>query len=328
MQLLSGISVVCFAASYGVALALEILRTGFRRSLPQWILLGVAGAGMLAHTLFLVHRAVTADDIPLSSPFDWDLLGTWLLVATYIYFLWYHPRMPIGLFLLPLALGLIGVAHWADRKPFAQSQAGQVWGLIHGLFHLLGLAAVTIGFVAGLMYLIQSWRLKKKLPQAQQLRLPSLEWLERVNGRALLISLIFIGLGFASGVVLNMVLRRQKIDNFPWTDPVVWRSAAMVLWLLAAVLFSALYRPARSGRKVAYLTVASFLFLASSLAIRLFVPSEHGKAQSGSRKGETVAARQFMPNAQIPRHPHTVRSTRVISSFPLPPSALSLEVLL
>src|SRR5262249_59382969 len=47
-------------------------------------------------------------------------------------------------------------------------------------------------------------------------------------------------------------------------------------WLSAAAIFSAIYRPARSGRKVAYLTVTSFAVLAVSIGVSLLVPSEHG----------------------------------------------------
>jgi hypothetical protein len=63
-------------------------------------------------------------------------------------------------------------------------------------------------------------------------------------------------------------------------------------WLLAAAIFSAIYRPARSGRKVAYLTVTSFAVLAVSIGVSLSLPSEHGgerqKAESKRQKIESV----------------------------------------
>jgi hypothetical protein len=105
-----------------------------------------------------------------------------------------------------------------------------------------------------------------------------LEWLEAANSRAILISVLMVGVGFASGIVLNMVLHERKIDQVPWSDPVIWRTAVLFGWLLAAAIFSALYRPARSGRKVAYLTVTSFAVLAVSIGVSLLVPSEHGTA--------------------------------------------------
>lgn len=280
MSLLAGISVICFAASYTIVLVLELVRLFYWPPLRQAVIIFFALAGLLAHTLYLANRAITAPATPLSSPFDWYLLGAWGLVIVYLYLSWYHPKTSIGLFLLPLVLGLIGLAKFASREPFPQSRAGQIWGTIHGIFLLLGLVAVAIGFVAGLMYLLQSYRLKHKLPVAAGPRLPSLEWLERINSRAILISVVMVGVGFASGIVLNMVSHHIKIDQVPWSDPVIWSTAVMFGWLLAAALFSAIYRPARSGRKVAYLTVASFAFLALALCARVLLPSQHTAQRS------------------------------------------------
>jgi ABC-type uncharacterized transport system permease subunit len=283
--LLTGVSVFCFTASYAVVLLLEVARMFFWHSLRPIVTILFAAAGLLAHTLFLANRAMTATGTPLSSAFDWYLLAAWGLVVVYLYLAWYHPKTSIALFVLPIVLGLIGLAGFANREPFPQSRAGQVWGTIHGIFLLAGLVAVAIGFVAGLMYLVQSYRLKNKLPAATAARLPSLEWLERTNGRAILISALMVGVGFASGIVLNMVLHQSKIDQIPWSDPVIWSTALMFGWLLAAVVFSAAYRPARTGRKVAYLTVASFGFLALALGVQLLLPSEHGGAEKQKADG-------------------------------------------
>ena len=89
-------------------------------------------------------------------------------MVVYLYLTWYHPKISIGLFLLPLVLALFGLSQFADQQPFPQSHAGQIWGTIHGIFLLLGVVAVSIGFVAGVMYLIQSYRLKHKLPATQR----------------------------------------------------------------------------------------------------------------------------------------------------------------
>lgn len=293
MALFSGITVICFAASYSVALVLEVTRMLFRSGVRGAVMLGFAGAGLVAQTLFLANRAMTASGAPLSSAFDWYLLAAWVLVIAYLYLTWYHPRTAMGLFLLPLVLGLIGLAHFAEREPFPQSHAGQVWGAIHGLFLMAGLVAVVVGFVAGVMYLIQSYRLKHKVPPASGVRLPSLEWLERVNSRSILLSALMFGIGFASGIVLNMVSQQRKIDEVPWSDPIIWRTGLMFGWLLIAAIFSAAYRPARGGRKVAYLTVANFVFLAAFLAMQLLVPSEHGGAIEKQKAENRRPASEF-----------------------------------
>jgi hypothetical protein len=134
--------------------------------------------------------------------------------------------------------------------------------------------AVTSGFVAGLMYLMQARRLKLKLPPSEGFRLPSLEWLAKINSRAIMLSTLLIGIGFLSGTILN-VIDRESSGQVPWTDPVIWSSLLMLAWLVAAAVFNATYRPARRGRKVAYLTIVNFVFLAIVLAVLLLVDTQH-----------------------------------------------------
>src|SRR6185437_4421207 len=117
-------------------------------------------------------------------------------------------------------------------------------------FLLLGTVAVLVGFVAGVMHLVQSYRLKHKLPVTQGFQLPSLEWLERANSRATVTSAMALAIGFLSGWLLNLVNRSEHPgESLPWSDPVVWSSGLLLLWMMAAALFSLAYRPARQGRK-------------------------------------------------------------------------------
>src|SRR5262249_55374607 len=205
----------------------------------------------------------------------WYLIVAWILAALYLFLAVYYPRIPFGVFLLPAVLVLVGIAHFfAATVPFPVSRTTQYWGMAHGSFLLIGTVTVIVGFMAGLMYLIQASRLKHKLPPSQTFALPTLERLERTNEQAIVVSTVMLTLGVLSGVVLNLVNRRNP-DELPWTDPVVWSSGILWGWLVVSAIFNALYRPARQGRKVAYLTVANFVFLALALGVWLFVPSKH-----------------------------------------------------
>jgi ABC-type uncharacterized transport system permease subunit len=147
---------------------------------------------------------------------------------------------------------------------------------------LLGTVVVSLGFAAGVMYLVQDRRLRLKRPVSGRLRLPSLEWLDRVNGRALVVSALLLSLGVLSGVVLNTINHRRDAGAaFAWNDPVVWTSGLLLAWLVAVSVFGAVYKPARAGRKVAYLTLGSFAFLVMVLAVLLFAPSGHGGGTNG-----------------------------------------------
>jgi hypothetical protein len=197
-------------------------------------------------------------------------LAAWVLIAAYLGLTLRKPQLSVGIFILPLALVLIGVAAiLRDAPPFTPTEASSYWRMIHGAMLLLGTVGVLLGFATGVMHLIQSYRLKQKLPPNPRFKLPSLEWLQRFNVEALLISTGALAVGLISGVVLNLINHRQDV-GISWTDPVILSSGVLFLWLLAVVTFEWIYKPARAGRKVAYLTVASFLFLVLVLYFVLF----------------------------------------------------------
>lgn len=280
--MLSGITTFCFGASYTVAFALEVVGLKFRFGWHRLVMLLFAMAGLLAHTIYLVLR-VGAESSPLASRSDWFLLAAWLGAAIYVVAALWFPRSAVGLFILPLVLALIGASLVASDIPFAAGDASRGWGLVHGWLLLLATITVSVGFLAGLMYLIQSWRLKHKMPPSPRFRLPSLEWLEHVNSRSLAISAVLVAGGFLSGLALLRLEHRGETGYALWTDPVVLSLATMFLWLVAAEIFRWLYPPARRGRKVAYLTLASFVFLVIALASVMRMDTLHG----GDRGQET-----------------------------------------
>ena len=269
---LSRITVFCFAASYVTALGLEaaaLLRwknhavatavAGGRRM----ALVGITIAGLFAHLAYLALRA-SEQTTPLSSPADWCLIAAAVLATIYLAVSVARARWALGLFLLPVVLGLVWLSTTASDEPFTPERASLFWGQAHGWLLVGAAASVCVGFVSGLVYLVQSWRLKRKLPPQAGFALPTLEWLERANARSLALSVWLMAGGFVSGLVLS-TLRKGDAGGSLVTDPVVLSAGLMLGWLLLAEAFRWAYPPARTGRKVAYLTVAAFGFLAIML---------------------------------------------------------------
>jgi ABC-type uncharacterized transport system permease subunit len=307
--MLSGISVVCFAASYGVALVLESTRPLFRSGLRGALMLGFAAAGFVAHTLFLYYHAMSVAGSPLSSKRDWYLVAAWVLAGVYLYLASYHPKTAFGVFILPLVLGLIGAGTMlADPRPFPREPASRIWGIIHGASLLLATVAVLVGFAAGVMYLWQARRLKQKLPPPRGLRLPSLEWLQRTNSRAIVVALLMLGLGILAGIVLNMIHFRPSGKRVPWYDPFVLSTLAMFGWLAIAAGIVVFYRPAREGRRVAYLTLVSFVFLLIALGVGLSGRTQHGGVWE---LGAEIRGSVFQ---ELPRSRRAPRAVRCVPS--------------
>jgi hypothetical protein len=272
----SGVNIFCFTACYFVVWMLELAGLKARYGWHRLVMLAFAGAGLVAQTWYLIDRATHAPVAPLATTFDWCLLATWVLAIIYLSLVFYSPGTSIGLFLLPLILLLIGAAQFASRVPLATRQASQFWGVVHGAALLLGTVTVCLGFLSGLMYLIQSHRLRKALPPVVSFRLPSLEWLHWVNSRALRWSALMMAAGLLSGLLLTHMKHQANTNYHLWMDPVVLSLAAMLVWLITAEIFRLVYPAARQGRKVAYLTLAAFVFLVFMLFSITMLDTVHG----------------------------------------------------
>ncbi|MBM3999915.1 MAG: cytochrome C assembly protein [Planctomycetes bacterium] len=287
---LSGVTITCFAASYALALVLEGTRLLGRLPARHPLMLLIGAAGLFAHSVYLVnlaYREASAREGVFASWYDWSLLTAWILAAAYLALAARRPANSVGIFLLPLVLVAIGLAMATRRlPPFAASRALGSWRIVHGGALLVGTVAVILGFATGLMYLLHSYRLKHKLPPRPGLRLPSLEWLQRFNRETLWISTGLLAVGLTAGIVMNV---SPTGPDVLWTDSVVLSSGALFLWLVAVTLFEAVYHPSRQGRKVAYLTLAHFLFLA--LALVLVVLGGHASRPRGGTAAAPRAAR-------------------------------------
>ena len=278
LDFVSRISVVCFAASYAVALACEASRLLFRSGVRGAVMVGFAAAGLVAHTAFLLWRAASEGAVPLSSPFDWYLLAAWVLAAGSLALTLATPRTPIGLFMLPVVLALIGAATLSSREPFPQTPATQVWGMIHGSLNLAASLAVAAGAIAAVMWLFQAGRLARKQAPKWGFRMPSLERLFETTRHAMTVAAWTAAAGFTSGIILNAVNKqRGLLETVPWTDPVVLRMGMLVSWLIVAAVIARVVKQRPGGaRTIVWLSLVSFAVLTGSILWGLFGDTRHG----------------------------------------------------
>jgi len=257
---LDRITTFCVGASYAVALVLELVQLFRPRPVQRIVCVGFAGAGLLAHPVYLhVQRP------SLASEGGSLLFIAWMLAVFYVYGSVHHRQVAWGVFVLPVVLGLVVLAVTFPAESEATSllaafRGERFWGAVHGGLLLLAAVGVCVGFVASIMYLMQARRLKLKQPLGRGLRLLSLERLEEMNRRA--INLAFPLL--TAGVLVGIVLLIQKADELQGlTDPKIIGSA--VLWLVFALLLYLRYGAHASGRRLALLTIMAFVLLLVTL---------------------------------------------------------------
>lgn len=289
IAILREISITCFFTSYLVVLVLELLRLAGRipgRGLAVIVMMSI---GLFTHVCYIVLRAtqttlidgMAVDSGLLATWSDWSLMLALAIAICFFVFYLRRPDTIVSFFFLPVVMALIALS-FAVRSmpPFTRTEAVEVWRNAHAASMAIGSTAVLIGFLAGVMYLVQSWRLKRHRA-GSSLRLPTLETLARLNRRCLVTSTIAVAVGLIAGVVMNL----NRWGNVGWTDRGVLLSLLLLVWLLGATSVEFFYAPASRGRKAVYLTLASLGFLILAMVGVLSTP--HG--QSGKPSVQQVA---------------------------------------
>lgn len=290
--MLSGISVSCFLLSYLVVFIVEALRFAFRVPGRNLILIGMMTAGLIAHTIFLFYQfsAVQVDNAQpqlLSNWFQWSVLSAWGLALACLILIVRNPNGSVGLFLIPLVLGLIGLGNLVrDAAPFERETTITLWGMIHGVSLLVGTMFICLGLAFGAMYLVQSYRLKSKLRPSKRFRLPALEFLQSMNRLSIFASAAGLGVGLLSGVVLNF----NRQGQIAWYSGSIVFTFALFAWSVVAAGMEISSSGSLGGRRSAYLVISNFLFLAVVLGWVLF--SSHGQPATSARSAEGAPHRR------------------------------------
>ena len=291
---LSHVSETCFTACYILVLVLEISRLFFRVAVRHALILLVTSAGLFAQIIWFCLSARTPETTPLASWYGWCMLIALAIAFVYLLVRIRYPDKSVGLFLLPLVLAFIAAAllFLRNQEPFVTEAILSFWSILHLSALLLGSIAATLGFSAGIMYLVQAFRLKRKLPPRQGLQLPNLERLQRYNYVLLTTSTGLLAIGLLAGIIRKASLLAISESDVSWDPMVVISSGILLIWLVITGLFEYFYKPARQGRKVAYLTVASFLILGAVMALvfttthAVDLDQPTSAAQTGSLEGD------------------------------------------
>src|SRR5262249_31477986 len=143
------------------------------------------------------------------------LFLAWIVAIFYLYGALHHRRIAWGLFVLPLVLGLVGLAELFGRVPpsgdefwplrLLSFEGERFWVDVHLLLLVLAAVGICVAFVASVMYLFHARRLRSKALPGRGPKFLSLERLEAMNRRAILAAFPLL----TAGVVVGMALLAQ-----------------------------------------------------------------------------------------------------------------------
>ena len=254
------VNVFCFAASYAVALALELWHLFRPRPILRLIAIGFGVAGLVAHLIYLVWQIGIAKDLSLGSPTGSLYVLAFILTVFCGGEIIHHQRVAWPLFVLPVVLGLIGLGFRANElaSPATPASLNTMWVWTHVLLVLLAAVGICIGFIASVMYLVQLRRLRAKVSPSPRSPVWNLERLELMNRRAVLASFPLLTAGLLIGVALQF--------SGGLSDWMSLRVLSVIcLWLVFAILLYLRYRIHVRGRQLALWTMLAFAILVVAL---------------------------------------------------------------
>src|SRR3954451_19939644 len=216
------VSVLCFGGTYGLALASELARFVVRGAARWYLTVALTVLAWLVQTAYLVNLAWAQRKVPVTTAFESLMVLSWIFALIGLYLMVRSPKpMAVGLFVLPMVLALVVAGRLAPRRADWENWGSSTafWGTVHGVFLLAGAVMTCVAFAAGLMYLVQSNRLKHKRPPRFGFALPSLEQSERLNRGAITVAFPLLTFGLLIGVVLSLASPgRSGGMRLSWTD--------------------------------------------------------------------------------------------------------------
>ena len=121
------LSVLCFAGTYALALAAELARFAVRGPVRWYLAAVLTALGWLVQTAYLVNLAIKSPMAPVATEFGSIMVLSWIVALIGLYLMIRSPRqVAVGMFVLPLVLGLaVGAGWFAPGNPTGSTGAGR-----------------------------------------------------------------------------------------------------------------------------------------------------------------------------------------------------------
>jgi ABC-type uncharacterized transport system permease subunit len=266
-------------AFYVAALGAYALHFARRQAAVGTTATTLLAAGVLSHTFVIGMQTMEAGHVPFDGTTAAISTFVWLLAIAYLYTEITTNERAMGTFILPLLAGLqiIPALHPGAEERSAILQ-GPLFGL-HVSSLLFAYASFALACVIGITYVLLFKEIKAKHLGFFYARLPSLQVLDSMNHRAIVVGWVFLTIGMVAGVVWTGQVRAYesvdpRVANISLADPKIF--VALVCWAVYSFAVFAARRIGWGGRRAAYLSVAGFVIvLLNFVPISYFLTTSH-----------------------------------------------------
>lgn len=257
-------------ALYFVGTLLFLVNLGGRYERVMRLSLAATTAGFVFHTLALGFGILETRQLPLTTFHGAMSFFSWALVLISVVAEFRYRMIVLGSFILPLAfLSLVSAAALPKEIRSLDPMLFDIWIVLHVSLTILGFVAFTIAFVAGILYLIQERLLKSKQLDKVHAQLPSLESLDSLNSRSILLGFPLLTLGMITGAVLS----ENIWDSYWGLEPV--QTLTLTAWLFYLVMLHGRLTVGWRAKRAAYLAVFGFITVVLAVGVNFFSKGPH-----------------------------------------------------
>jgi ABC-type transport system involved in cytochrome c biogenesis permease subunit len=236
--------------------------------------------GVIAHTFVIGMETMEAGHVPLAGTTQAISTFVWLLALAYLSIEVTTDERGLGIFILPIIVVLQLLP--AIQGPGVEARSPV---LEHPLFwtHVAAMLGAYASFglaaVIGITYVLQFKEIKAKHLVFFFTRLPSLQVLDVMNSRSILVGWVLMTIGLVAGAfwiteAMSITPSDPRVQAMSLSDPKIF--VALMTW--AVYTFQLIARRAIGwrGRRAAYLSAAGFaIVLLNFVLVSYFLTDSH-----------------------------------------------------
>lgn len=263
-------------ALYGAALIAYVWHFAARQPAVGRTATTLLVFGALAHTFVVGMQTMEAGHIPVTSRSSAISTFVWLLTLAYLYTEMTTEERAMGAFILPLSVALQSIPAF---DPGIEQRADVLQGPLFGVHVsslLFAYASFALAAVIGLTYVLLFKEIKAKHLGFFYARLPSLQVLDSMNQRAIVIGWVFLTIGLVVGFIFAAQAPGYdpRVQAMSLRDPKIF--VAILCWAVYSFEAFAARRIGWGGRRVAYLSTLGFaIVLLNFVPISYFLTKSH-----------------------------------------------------
>jgi ABC-type transport system involved in cytochrome c biogenesis permease subunit len=233
----------------------------------------------LSHTFVIGMQTMEVRHVPFASRSHAISTFVWLLALSYIYLELTTDERAMGVFILPIAVGLQMIPAFSPGVENADPVLDSPWFWVHLLSLMFSYATFAVAGMLGLTYMLQFKEIKKKHLGYFYARLPSLHVLDAMNSRAVVVGWLFLTIGVVVGVIWTAQARalapgNSNLQMMSLNDPKIL--IALLTWAVYSFEVFARSTMGWTGRRAAWLSAVGFVIvLLNFLPVSYFVTTSH-----------------------------------------------------